>query len=129
MVISKKDSLAPDTRCHKASTQSSIPWYVPFISLAQDETPDLTQQISPDDTQSNTLRPYLNAVRSTLTAALTLENFSSEVVERHNVPEVEARYVSPVLPLSGFMTTNLQGDRSGKKNVGGSTPQPVDHLA
>ncbi|GHJ84855.1 hypothetical protein NliqN6_1257 [Naganishia liquefaciens] len=39
---------------------------------------------------SNTLRPYLNAVRSTLTAALTLENFSSEVVERHNVPEIEA---------------------------------------
>ncbi|KAH8084252.1 hypothetical protein HD553DRAFT_312388 [Filobasidium floriforme] len=39
---------------------------------------------------SNTLRPYLNAVRSTLTAALTLENFSSQVVERHNYPEVEA---------------------------------------
>ncbi|TFK54078.1 actin-related protein ARPC3 [Heliocybe sulcata] len=38
---------------------------------------------------SNTLRPYLSAVRSTLTAALTLENFSSQVVERHNKPEVE----------------------------------------
>lgn len=42
--------------------------------------------------QSNTLRPYLNAVRSTLTAALTLENFSSQVVERHNLPEIEAQY-------------------------------------
>jgi hypothetical protein len=61
--------------------------------------------------QSNVLRPYLAAVRSTLTAALTLENFSSQVimltmtfgirsdvysprlqvVERHNKPEVEAR--------------------------------------
>lgn len=40
--------------------------------------------------QSNTLRPYLNAVRATLTAALTLENFSSQVVERHNKPEIEA---------------------------------------
>jgi len=40
---------------------------------------------------SNTLRPYLAAVRSTLTAALCLENFSSQVVERHNKPEVEAR--------------------------------------
>ena len=30
-------------------------------------------------TKSNTLRPYLAAVRSTLTAALTLENFSSQV--------------------------------------------------
>jgi len=33
----------------------------------------------------------LNAVRSTLTAALTLQNFSSQVVERHNKPEIEAR--------------------------------------
>ncbi|KNZ72859.1 Actin-related protein 2/3 complex subunit 4, partial [Termitomyces sp. J132] len=39
---------------------------------------------------SNVLRPYLAAVRSTLTAALTLENFSSQIVERHNKPEVEA---------------------------------------
>ncbi|MGH0187259.1 UNVERIFIED_CONTAM: hypothetical protein FKN15_024261 [Acipenser sinensis] len=38
-----------------------------------------------------TLRPYLNAVRSTLQAALCLENFSSQVVERHNKPEVEVR--------------------------------------
>ncbi|KAG0326181.1 Arp complex subunit [Dissophora globulifera] len=40
--------------------------------------------------QSNTLRPYLNAVRQTLTAAMCLENFSSQVAERHNKPEVEA---------------------------------------
>ncbi|CAI2182204.1 6454_t:CDS:2 [Funneliformis geosporum] len=43
---------------------------------------------------SNTLRPYLAAVRSTLTAALCLENFSSQVAERHNNPEVEARLSS-----------------------------------
>ncbi|GAA5890499.1 hypothetical protein JCM3775_005654 [Rhodotorula graminis] len=46
---------------------------------------------------SNTLRPYLNAVRSTLTAALTLEPFPSQVVERHNVPEVEAQSTPEVL--------------------------------
>ncbi|KAI5829505.1 actin-related protein ARPC3 [Schizophyllum commune Tattone D] len=46
---------------------------------------------------SNSLRPYLAAVRSTLTAALTLENFSSQVVERHNVPEVEAGASKEVL--------------------------------
>ncbi|WFD14142.1 Arp complex subunit [Malassezia arunalokei] len=40
---------------------------------------------------SNTLRPYLECVRSTLTAALTLQNFGSQVVERHNIPEVEAQ--------------------------------------
>ena len=43
--------------------------------------------------QANTLRPYLNAVRSTLTAALCLENFASQQVERHNKPEVEMGYV------------------------------------
>ncbi|KAG8192720.1 hypothetical protein JTE90_009743 [Oedothorax gibbosus] len=40
---------------------------------------------------SATLRPYLTAVRHTLTAAMCLENFSSQVVERHNKPEVEVR--------------------------------------
>ncbi|KAJ3401939.1 Arp complex subunit, partial [Chytridiales sp. JEL 0842] len=47
--------------------------------------------------ESNTLRPYLAAVRSTLTAALCLENFSSQVVERHNKPEVEARLTKEAL--------------------------------
>lgn len=40
---------------------------------------------------SGTLRPYLTAVRHTLTAAMCLDNFSSQVVERHNKPEVEVR--------------------------------------
>ncbi|KAI8982561.1 hypothetical protein BDB01DRAFT_152482 [Pilobolus umbonatus] len=39
---------------------------------------------------SNTLRPYLTAVRSSLTAALCLDNFSSQVAERHNTPEIES---------------------------------------
>lgn len=38
-----------------------------------------------------TLRPYLNAVRATLDAAMCLENFDSQVVERHNKPEVEVQ--------------------------------------
>ena len=38
-----------------------------------------------------TLKPYLNAGRSTLTAAMCLESFNSQVVERHNKPEVEVR--------------------------------------
>ncbi|KAF9146384.1 arp2/3 complex 20 kDa subunit [Linnemannia elongata] len=46
---------------------------------------------------SNTLRPYLNAVRQTLTAAMCLENFSSQVAERHNKPEVEVRASKEVL--------------------------------
>lgn len=46
---------------------------------------------------SNTLRPYLAAVRTTLTASLCLENFASQVVERHNKPEIEARTTKEVL--------------------------------
>jgi len=40
---------------------------------------------------TTTLRPYLNAVRATLNAAMTLQNFGSQMVERHNKPEIEAR--------------------------------------
>lgn len=35
-----------------------------------------------------TLKPYLTAVRHTLTAAMCLTSFSSQVVERHDKPEV-----------------------------------------
>uniref|UniRef100_A0A1B6LN36 Actin-related protein 2/3 complex subunit 4 n=1 Tax=Graphocephala atropunctata TaxID=36148 RepID=A0A1B6LN36_9HEMI len=38
-----------------------------------------------------TLRPYLTAVKHTLTAAMCVENFSSQDIERHNKPEVEVR--------------------------------------
>jgi hypothetical protein len=44
--------------------------------------------------QSQALQPYLKAVRLTLDAALCLRNFASQVVERHNKPEVEARSVA-----------------------------------
>ena len=39
----------------------------------------------------------MNAVRATLTAALCLENFASQVVERHNKPEIEARASKEVI--------------------------------
>ena len=44
--------------------------------------------------QSITLAPYLNTVRATLTAAMCLQNFGSQDVERHNKPEIEAVYVT-----------------------------------
>ena len=40
---------------------------------------------------SNTLRPYLNCVRSSLDASLCIRNFPSQTVERHNKPEVETQ--------------------------------------
>ncbi|KAJ5078783.1 arp2/3 complex 20 kd subunit [Anaeramoeba ignava] len=38
-----------------------------------------------------TLKPYLDCIRSTLTASLCLQSFSSQEVERHNKPEVESQ--------------------------------------
>ena len=42
---------------------------------------------------ASTLKPYLNAVKATINAALCLQNFESRVVERHNKPEVEVGLV------------------------------------
>jgi actin related protein 2/3 complex subunit 4 len=36
-------------------------------------------------------QPYLECIRTTLTAAICLQNFPSQIIERHNKPEVEAR--------------------------------------
>lgn len=60
--------------------------------------------------KSNTLRPYLNAVRATLTAALTLSNFSSQVVERHNKPEVECG-TSPEVVLHPLIISRNESER------------------
>ncbi|KAJ2395576.1 Arp complex subunit [Coemansia sp. RSA 2603] len=59
---------------------------------------------------SNTLRPYLNAVRSTLTAALCLENFASQIVEKHNVPEVESGTTKEVL-LNPLVVSRNENER------------------
>ncbi|XP_060080579.1 actin-related protein 2/3 complex subunit 4 [Ylistrum balloti] len=40
---------------------------------------------------SATLKPYLNTVRHTLRSAMCLQNFDSQMVERHNKPEVEVK--------------------------------------
>ena len=57
------------------------------------------------------LKPYLSAVRSTLTAAMCLENFESQVVERHNKPEVEVRSSKELL------LTPLTVSRNEKEKV------------
>ena len=60
---------------------------------------------------ATTLKPYLTAVRSTLTAAMCLENFNSQVVERHNKPEVEVRSSKELL------LTPLAVSRNEKEKV------------
>jgi len=60
--------------------------------------------------QSQSLRPYLQAVRSSLTAALCLSNFASQTAERHNVPEVEAR-TSPEVLLTPLTIARNENER------------------
>lgn len=59
---------------------------------------------------SGTLKPYLEAVRRTLQAAMCLEDFSSQVVERHNKPEVEMR-TSKELLLTPVMVSRNEKER------------------
>jgi len=39
--------------------------------------------------QNFSLKPYLDCIRETLHAALCVSNFPSQIVERHNKPEIE----------------------------------------
>lgn len=41
--------------------------------------------------QAGALKPYLDTVKATLNAAVCIRNFPSQVVERHNKPEVEVK--------------------------------------
>ncbi|KAI0982266.1 hypothetical protein GJ496_004849 [Pomphorhynchus laevis] len=44
-----------------------------------------------------TLKPYLDTIRATLDAALCLQNFESQSIERHNKPEVEVKMCKEAL--------------------------------
>ena len=46
---------------------------------------------------SQSLRPYITALRSTLDASLCLQHFASQIVERHIKPEVELQSSDEVL--------------------------------
>jgi actin related protein 2/3 complex subunit 4 len=63
-----------------------------------------------------TLRPYLDAVRSSLTAAICLENFSSQMVERHNKPEVEVKYVIKLMCRGEFCVLLPRKEEERKKS-------------
>ena len=60
--------------------------------------------------QSQSLRPYLQCVRSSLTAALSLSNFASQTSERHNVPEIEAA-TCPELLLNPLTISRNENER------------------
>uniref|UniRef100_A0A914HU67 Actin-related protein 2/3 complex subunit 4 n=1 Tax=Globodera rostochiensis TaxID=31243 RepID=A0A914HU67_GLORO len=57
---------------------------------------------------STTLQPYLDAVRRSLEAALCLQQFGSQVVERHNKPEIEVRTSKELLMTPVMVCRNKQ---------------------
>jgi len=59
---------------------------------------------------AQTLAGYLKAIKVTLEAALCLRNFASQVVERHNKPEVEARMNKELL-LQPVVIARNQSER------------------
>ncbi|EEA26941.1 ARP2/3 complex 20 kDa subunit (p20-ARC), putative [Talaromyces marneffei ATCC 18224] len=59
---------------------------------------------------SQSLRPYLQCVRSSLTAALSVSNFASQTSERHNVPEIEAAS-SPEVLLNPLTVARNESER------------------
>ncbi|XP_038551919.1 actin-related protein 2/3 complex subunit 4 [Micropterus salmoides] len=73
-----------------AAEAAELSWYVHGKAPTSAATSAFSR-LSSHRKMTATLRPYLNAVRATLQAALCLESFSSQVVERHNKPEVEVR--------------------------------------
>eukprot|EP01063_Lacrimia_lanifica_P002710 TRINITY_DN11444_c0_g1_i1.p2 TRINITY_DN11444_c0_g1~~TRINITY_DN11444_c0_g1_i1.p2 ORF type:complete len:177 (+),score=81.78 TRINITY_DN11444_c0_g1_i1:76-606(+) len=54
-------------------------------------------------------QPYINCIRKTLDAALCLMNFPSQVVEKHNKPEVEAK-TSPELLMNPIVIARQGGE-------------------
>ena len=56
------------------------------------------------------MKPYLNCVKRTLQAAMCLENFSSQKVERHNKPEIEVKE-SPELLLNPVIISRNEKER------------------
>merc|ERR1712117_864645 len=63
-----------------------------------------------DTTMSASLKPYLSAVRHSLQAAMCLEDFYSQRVERHNKPEVEVASSKELL-LSPIIVSRNERER------------------
>ena len=73
-------------------------------------TPGICVSLIPSIFQSATLKPYLMAVKRTLQAAMCVENFSSQKVERHNKPEIEVRE-SPEMMLNPVVISRNEKER------------------
>jgi actin related protein 2/3 complex subunit 4 len=97
--------------------QKKAPEYSPELTLSSPHNgapfpshPALQCSLHTNTTQSQSLRPYLQCVRTSLTAALSLSNFASQASERHNVPEIEAAS-SPEVILNPLTVSRNENER------------------
>ncbi|KJK87516.1 hypothetical protein H633G_08630 [Metarhizium anisopliae BRIP 53284] len=106
-----------DVTSRHVSTEAVASWSS-YGPTQQHITAGVTQRDSSPSCQSSplsaimsqSLRPYLQCVRSSLTAALTLSNFASQTAERHNVPEIEAQ-TSPEVLLTPLTIARNENER------------------
>lgn len=77
---------------------------------------------SPLARQSNALRPYLSAVRSTLTAALTLENFGSQVRRSEAMAHKPAPGRLELTRMSSASDRSSSGTTCPRLKLGPSSP-------
>merc|ERR1712156_1074575 len=72
--------------------------HTPFsFTFTEKTTLNAKEYRSPPRRMSATLKPYLICVKRTLQAAMCVENFSSQKVERHNKPEIEVKESTELL--------------------------------
>ena len=81
-----------------------------MLRIIHNYVEDLRYHESSIQFQSATLKPYLMAVKRTLQAAMCVENFSSQKVERHNKPEIEVRE-SPEMLLNPVVISRNEKER------------------
>ncbi|CAN6314472.1 unnamed protein product, partial [Urochloa humidicola] len=69
-----------------------------------------SESLAAAPTMANTLRLYLTCIRNTLEAAMCLQNFPCQEVERHNKPEVELK-TSPELLLNPVLICRNEAEK------------------
>ena len=75
---------------------------------------------------TSALKPYLDVIKETLNAALCLQNFASQIVERHNKPEIEVGCAGSVAGVCCARAPSESIPTAPWQDVAGAHPEP-DH--
>ncbi|RYR16894.1 hypothetical protein Ahy_B03g061746 isoform B [Arachis hypogaea] len=80
------------------------------MSSTRRRVTEISEATTTTTTKASTLRPYLACIRNTLDAAMCLQNFPCQEVERHNKPEVELKS-SPELLLNPVLICRNEAEK------------------